>query len=92
MANDGLFFRALAPLSRRTSVPVRALFAQAAWTTVLVLSGSFDTLTDYAIFAILLFWGMATASVFIVRRRTATGAGRNIARSDIPSFRPCSCS
>ena len=60
MANDGLFFAALAPLSPRTSVPVRALFAQAAWTIVLVLSGSFDTLTDYAIFAILLFWGMAT--------------------------------
>jgi APA family basic amino acid/polyamine antiporter len=76
MANDRLFFRALAPLSRRTSVPVRALFAQAAWTTVLVLSGSFDTLTDYAIFAILLFWGMATASVFIVRRRTAPVPGQ----------------
>ena len=91
MANDRLFFRALAPLSRRTSVPVRALFAQAAWTTVLVLSGSFDTLTDYAIFAILLFWGMATASVFIVRRRRHTFRA-NIARSDIPSFRPCSCS
>jgi len=69
MANDGLFFRGLAPLSPRTSVPVRALFAQAAWTIVLVLSGSFDTLTDYAIFAILLFWGMATGSVFIFRRR-----------------------
>jgi basic amino acid/polyamine antiporter, APA family len=69
MANDGLFFRALAPVSRRTSVPARALFAQAAWTTVLVLSGSFDTLTDYAIFAILLFWGMTTGSLFLVRRR-----------------------
>jgi APA family basic amino acid/polyamine antiporter len=36
---------------------------------VLVLTGSFDTLTDYAMFAILLFWGMVTASVFVFRRR-----------------------
>jgi basic amino acid/polyamine antiporter, APA family len=69
MANDGVFFPALARLSPRTAVPVRALFAQAAWTIVLVLSGSFDTLTDYAMFAILLFWGMVTASVFVFRRR-----------------------
>jgi APA family basic amino acid/polyamine antiporter len=76
MANDGLFFRGLAPLSPGTSVPVRALFAQAAWTMVLVLSGSFDTLTDYAIFAILLFWGMATGSVFIFRRRASHVPGQ----------------
>jgi basic amino acid/polyamine antiporter, APA family len=69
MANDGVFFPALARVSPRTAVPVRALFAQAAWTIVLVLTGSFDTLTDYAMFAILLFWGMATASVFVFRRR-----------------------
>ena len=88
MANDGLFFRALAPLSRRTSVPVRALFAQAVWTTVLVLSGSFDTLTDYAIFAILLFWGMATASVFIVRRRLprVPGQYRTIGYPVVPAL------
>ena len=70
MANDGLFFSALAPLSRRTAVPVRALVAQSAWTAVLVLSGSFDALTDYAMFAILFFWGMATASIFVFRGRT----------------------
>jgi APA family basic amino acid/polyamine antiporter len=69
MANDGVFFRSVAALSPRTAVPVRALFAQAAWAIVLVLSGSFDTLTDYAMFSILLFWGMVTASVFVFRRR-----------------------
>lgn len=69
MAADGLFFRSLDRVSPRTRVPVRALVAQAAWTTVLVLSGSFDTLTDYAIFAVLIFMALATASVFIFRRR-----------------------
>lgn len=69
MASDGVFFRSLAQLSPRTRVPVRALVAQAAWASVLVVSGSFDTLTDYVIFAVLIFVGLATASVFVFRRR-----------------------
>lgn len=69
MANDGVFFRGLARLSPRTRVPVRALMAQAGWASVLVMSGSFDTLTDYTIFAVLIFMGLGTASVFIFRRR-----------------------
>ena len=69
MARDGVFFAGLARLSPRTRVPIRALVAQAAWSIVLVLSGSFDTLTDYAIFSILIFVGLVTASVFVFRRR-----------------------
>ena len=68
MATDGLFFSGLAKLSPRTAVPVRSLLVQSAWTAALVLSGSFDALTDYAMFAIVIFWGMATASVFVVHR------------------------
>ena len=55
-------------------MPVRALFAQAAWASVLVLSGTFDELTDYAIFSILIFVALATASVFVLRKR-APAAG-----------------
>jgi APA family basic amino acid/polyamine antiporter len=69
MAQQGLFFASLARLSPRTRVPVRALVAQAVWASVLVVSGSFDTLTDYAMFAILGFVAMATSSVFVFRRR-----------------------
>jgi APA family basic amino acid/polyamine antiporter len=36
---------------------------------VLALSGSFDTLTDYVIFAAWIFYALNTASVFIFRRR-----------------------
>jgi APA family basic amino acid/polyamine antiporter len=69
MARDGIFFTALARLSPRTRVPVRALVAQGAWASVLVLSGSYDTLTDYAIFSTLIFVGLVTASVFVFRKR-----------------------
>jgi APA family basic amino acid/polyamine antiporter len=69
MAEDGVFFSSLARLSPRTRVPIRALLAQAAWAIVLVFSGSYDTITDYAIFAVLIFVALATASVFVFRRR-----------------------
>jgi APA family basic amino acid/polyamine antiporter len=69
MSRDRLFFQSLARLSPRTHVPVRALIAQGLWSGVLALSGSYDTLTDYAIFALWIFYGLTTASVFIFRRK-----------------------
>jgi basic amino acid/polyamine antiporter, APA family len=68
MARDGLFFGALAHLSARANVPVRAIVAQAAWASVLAWSGSYDTLTDSVIFASWLFYGLSTASLFVFRR------------------------
>lgn len=68
MARDGLFFSRLAQLSPRSHLPVNALLVQAAWASVLALSGTFDTLTDSVIFASWLFYGLATATVFVFRR------------------------
>jgi basic amino acid/polyamine antiporter, APA family len=69
MGRDRLFFKSLATLSPRTHVPVRPLIVQGIWAGVLALSGSYDVLTDYAVFALTLFYGLVTASVFIFRRR-----------------------
>ena len=69
MARDGLFFQSLARVSRKTHVPVIALIVQGVWAGILALSGSFDQLTDLAIFAFWLFYGMVTASVFVFRWR-----------------------
>jgi len=68
MARDGLFFRGLAKLSPRSRVPVRAILAQAAWGSVLALSGSYDALTDSVIFVSWAFYGLSIASLFIFRR------------------------
>src|SRR5438045_9264152 len=68
MAKDRLFFSSLARLSPGSRVPVNALILQGVWSCVLALSGSYDTLTDYVIFAAWIFYGMNTASVFIFRR------------------------
>jgi len=69
MARDGLCSPHLARVSERTRVPVRALIAQGLWSSVLALSGSYDTLTDYVIFANWIFFGLVIFSVFIIRRR-----------------------
>lgn len=69
MAQDGLFFRKLSEVSARTHVPIPALIVQWVWVCLLTLSGSFDSLTDYAMFAAWIFYGLATASVFIFRKR-----------------------
>ena len=68
MARDGLFFDSLSRVSGK-HVPVISLVVQGIWAAILALSGSFDQLTDYAIFAFWLFYGMVTASVFVFRRR-----------------------
>ncbi len=67
MARDGLFF---APFGRlnRAAVPVWAITAQGLWACVLAVSGTFDQLTDYVVFASWVFYGLATAGVFVLRR------------------------
>lgn len=69
MARDGLFFQGLAKVSPRTHVPIRSLVVLGIWSSVLALSGSYDTLTDSAIFALTLFYAFVAGSVFIFRRR-----------------------
>lgn len=68
MSRDGLFFKRLGVATARTHVPANALIALAIWSGILVLSGSFDELTDSVIFASYLFYGLVTASVFIFRK------------------------
>jgi amino acid transporter len=67
MARDRRFFRAVAhvhPVHRTPSVSILAL---SAWAAVLVLSGRYDQLYTYVIFASVILYGMATASVIVLR-------------------------
>jgi len=69
MARDRLFFKGLAKVSPRTHVPIRSLVVLGIWSSVLALSGSYDQLTDAAVFALTLFYAFVAGSVFIFRRR-----------------------
>jgi APA family basic amino acid/polyamine antiporter len=68
MANDRLFFSGIAKLNKN-NVPGNSLLWQGIWASVLVLSGTFDQLTDMIIFAVFIFYGATSLGVFILRRR-----------------------
>ncbi len=69
MAADGLFFSPLARVHPRFATPAVALVAQCVWACVLVFSGSFDQLTDMLIFVSWIFYALAAAGVFVLRRK-----------------------
>ncbi len=68
MALDGLFFGRAAHLGERHRAPVFALAIQGAWAMVLTLSGSYSDLLDYVIFAVLVFYILSIAGIFVLRR------------------------
>jgi len=69
MARDGVFFPAAGRVHPRFKTPMVSIVAQAVWTSVLILTGSADSLTRYTGFAITLFAGVAVAAVFVLRAR-----------------------
>ena len=66
MARDGLFFKKAGTLSGN-SVPAFALVAQSVWTSLLCLTGTYNQLLAYVIFAALLFYALTTIGLFILR-------------------------
>ena len=69
MAQDGLFFKNAAIINPRTNTPNGALLIQGVWACLLVLSGTFDQLTDMLIFAAFFFYGATALGVFILRQK-----------------------
>jgi len=68
MAHDGLFFKAAARCHPKHRTPSTALIMQGIWASCLVLSGTFDQLTDMVIFASFIFYGASALGVFVLRR------------------------
>ena len=69
MAEDGIFFKGAERIHPETNTPNVAMWIQCVWACLLVLSGSFDQLTDMLIFAAFFFYGATAAGVFILRIR-----------------------
>ena len=69
MARDGVFLPAAARVHPSYRTPWVSVAGQAAWATILILTGSLDALGNYVAFAITLFAGIAVGAVFVLRAR-----------------------
>jgi APA family basic amino acid/polyamine antiporter len=68
MAKDGLFFRNVAKLHPTYKTPAVSLMVQMVWTCVLCISGSYNQLLEYVIFAVLVFYILTIVGLFVLRR------------------------
>ena len=69
-AADGLLFRPIAHVDRRFHTPSVAIWLSATLGVVFVLAGTFEQLADTFVTAIVPFYALAVAAVFVLRRRS----------------------
>ena len=68
MAKDGLFFSVCGKLDPKTQTPVVSIVVQCLWACGLTLTGRYNDLLDYVIFAVLLFYILTIWGIFVLRR------------------------
>ena len=71
MAHDGVISPWFAQLHTQNSVPVRAILLQSAWTSLLILSGTFEQLIVYSGLVLVLFMALTLSTIFHVHRDPA---------------------
>lgn len=69
MAEEGLFFRKMSRVHPRYHVPGPAIVGQAVWSSLLCLSGTYQELFEYVVFALVLFFAATGAAVIVLRLR-----------------------
>jgi APA family basic amino acid/polyamine antiporter len=69
MAEDRLFFRAVARVSAKSRVPVVAILLQGVAAAVIAVSGTFGQILSYVVSVDFLFFGLTGAALFVFRRR-----------------------
>jgi APA family basic amino acid/polyamine antiporter len=69
MAKDGYFFSWAGRIHPRFETPGNALWLHAIWSALLVISGSFDMLTDMFVFVSWIFYAVIAIGLFILRKK-----------------------
>jgi APA family basic amino acid/polyamine antiporter len=69
MAQDGVFFKRMANVHPRWNTPAFAILASSVWAAVMAMSGTFEQLLTYVVFAGWAFYGLGAATIFYYRRR-----------------------
>jgi len=75
MARDGIFFLRLARVHPRFHTPTNSIILQALWSSILVLTGTFETLLTYVTVIIVLFSGLTVGALLVLRVKRP-GLGR----------------
>ena len=68
MAKDGLFFPSVARVHAKYHSPAISLLVQGVWASLLTLTGTYNELLNYVIFAVVLFYILTIAGLFWLRR------------------------
>ncbi|MBS1489385.1 MAG: amino acid permease [Bacteroidetes bacterium] len=69
MAREKRFFHSIGKIQPSFKTPGNALLLHAVWTSLLILSGSFDMLTDMLIFVSWLYYALGAAGVLVLRKK-----------------------
>ena len=69
MARDRLFFRSMGRVHPVYRTPARSLVVQATWASLLTLTGTYDQIFTYVIFAGWIFYALGAAGIFLLRKK-----------------------
>ncbi len=69
MAQDKIFFKGMGIVHPRFRTPHISVVVQGIWSALLTLSGRFDQLFTYVIFAAWIFYAMTTSGVLVLRKK-----------------------
>jgi APA family basic amino acid/polyamine antiporter len=69
MAKDGLFFKKLETVHEVHRTPGVSILVQGLWSSLIVMTGTFDQITDMLIFVSWIFYGLGAYGVFVLRRK-----------------------
>jgi APA family basic amino acid/polyamine antiporter len=74
MAEDGLFFRNVGRIDPRTLAPTVAIILQGVFAVLIALSGRYEQILNYVVSVDFMFFGVAAASLFVLRKRDGLNA------------------
>lgn len=69
MAKDKMFFKSMGKVHPKFRTPGKSLIIQGTWASILCLTGTYDQIFTYVIFAGWIFYALGAVAVFILRRQ-----------------------
>jgi len=69
MSKDKLFFKSLGYVHPKYHTPTKAIIWQGVWASVLCLTGTYEQLYTYVVFAMLLFYVALAIAIFVLRKK-----------------------